>query len=310
MNSDINDNIFVPKSEYLKCAPSKIYSDGSCFSIESLVKIAKAYNEKFKDNQIIISDSKEKLVKELTKKITSCNNDQICWLNLKWIKELKDDDINNNTFRPKGPQGRFKWLSTTDINDVVTQYENKYNNFKFFGAVPMDFADLYHLETYNLDIDELVYNQKKTKIGMVVNLDEHWQRGSHWVGLYADLQNNQIYYFDSYGVKPKKKICDFVKKLAIWCYKRNVLKINETSDENFNTESIFMKSTLNKNKYEKIMDIQFNKTRHQYGGSECGVYSTNFILRLLKGETFNDICNNITPDNKVNECRKVYFRFK
>jgi Ulp1 family protease len=54
-------------------------------------------------------------------------------------------------------------------------------------------------------------------------------------------------------------------------------------------------------------DIQHNKIRHQQKGSECGVYSINFILRLLKGETFDEITNNITLDEEVNKCRKVYF---
>ncbi len=302
MKSD--DKVFIPKTEYIKCAPSKKYSEGSCFSMESLVKISNAYNNKFStDKPIKISNSKEELVNELSNKISSCKGDQICWLNQIWIKELNDNDINNNTFRPIGPQGRFKWLSTTDINDVIFQYEDKYKDFKFLGAVPIDFESLPGLSAYNLDLDNLVNNLKKPKIGMVINLDEHWQRGSHWVGFYANLDKNQIYYFDSYGIKPRKRICEFVKKLALWCYKRHI-DMNGGSD----TESVFMKP--NKNRYEKIMDIQYNKIRHQYGGSECGVYSTNFILRLLNGESFNDICNNITSDDKINQCRKVYFRFQ
>jgi hypothetical protein len=66
----------------------------------------------------------------------------------------------------------------------------------------------------------------------------------------------------------------------------------------------------NKNKYEESMNIDYNKTRHQFKNSECGVYSVNFILRMLKGESFENICSNITSDDKVNECRKQYFRFK
>ena len=45
---------------------------------------------------------------------------------------------------------------------------------------------------------------------------------------------------------------------------------------------------------KKIKTIKFNQTRHQFKNSECGVYSINFILRLLKGETFEFICDNIT----------------
>ena len=37
-------------------------------------------------------------------------------------------------------------------------------------------------------------------------------------------------------------------------------------------------------------------------------YSMNFILRLLKGESFEQITNNITTDSEINRCRSVYFQ--
>ena len=308
MNSN---DIFIPEQEHLKCAPSKIYSEGSCFTLESLVKMAYAYNNYIgseSNNLININSSKTELVKELTNRITNCGTNQLCWLDVNWVKKIKDTDIHKNTFRPLGPQGRFKWLSTTNINDVMKQYEEKYNDFKFFGAVPYDFEDLEQLNIGNMDLDELTKNTKK--IGLVINLDEHWKRGSHWVSLFADLDKDRIYYFDSYGIKPKKRISNFVKRLALWCYKRHHLNILRGGSEDNNltdTESQFMKAK--KNKYEQIMNIDYNKTRHQFKNSECGVYSVNFILRILKGEQFENICKNITTDDQVNECRKQYFRF-
>jgi hypothetical protein len=302
---------FIPENENLKCAPSKVYSEGSCFTVKSLQKLADAYNREvgMDSNSLIeITDSKPLLIKEISKRISECGNDQLCWLNIDWVKNIKDDDIHNYTFRPNGPQARFKWLNTTNINEVMVQYEKKYNDFKFLGAVPYDFEKLEQLGICNINFDELV-SQNIHKIGLVINFDEHWKRGSHWVGLYVNLAKDQIYYFDSYGGKPKSKISEFVKKIALWCYKRHHLNINDgNSDTELDTESEFMKST--KNKYETKMDIEYNKNRHQFKNSECGIYSVNFILRLLKGETFNDICSVITVDEKVNECRKVYFRFE
>ena len=63
-------------------------------------------------------------------------------------------------------------------------------------------------------------------------------------------------------------------------------------------------------KYFKINnnDIIYNQVRHQFSNSECGVYSMNFIIRLLHGETFDDITENITKDTEMNACRKSYFR--
>jgi len=310
MNSN---DIFIPELEYLKCATSKKYSDGSCFTLESLVILANTYNDYIssnpnnKINKITITDNKKDLVNELTNRITSCGYNQLCWLDETWVKKTKNYEILKNTFRPKGPQSRFIWLSTTNINEIMQQYHEKYNDFLFLGAVPLDFEDLEPLGITNLDFDKLI-DSGTNKIGFVINLDEHWKRGSHWVALYADLAKDQIYYFDSYGYKPKKRISQFVKKVAMWCYKRHILKINKDEDNNdLDTESKFMRAS--KNKYENVLNIRHNKVRHQFKNSECGVYSVNFILRLLNGETFDQICNNITLDDKVNECRKVYFRF-
>ncbi len=301
---------FTPNDEEMKCAPSKKFTEGTCFSLDSLKKLAHVYNREvgMDSNKLIsIKNSKTKMLKELSDRIAECGADQLCWLNVEWIKNIRDNEIHKNTFRPVGPQAKFKWLNTTNINEIMIQYENKYNDFKFLGAVPYDFQTLEQLGIGKMNFDELI-DQNIHKIGLVINFDEHWKNGSHWVGLYANLAKDQIYYFDSYGGKPKSKICSFVKKLALWCYTRHHLKIQDGGTIDIETESQFMKNE--QNKYEEKMDIQFNKDRHQFKTSECGIYSVNFILRLLKGETFDQICSNITPDDTVNECRKTYFRFK
>jgi len=300
-------NKFIPKNEHYKCAPSKQYDEGTCFTLEALQTLAREYNKHVGKNNnsiITVTNSKQDLLRQLSKNITNCKSNQLCWIKQEWFNNNNNKDIINNTFRPKGPQEKFKWFSTTNINDIISQYEDKYTDFKFLGAVPMDFEKIPELNLSHLDLDKL-YKKKKTKLGMVINLDEHWQSGSHWVALYADILNNQIYYFDSYGMRPEKRVCNFVKKIALWCYNRNIK--NNKNKINYDTESQFMKKY--KNKYENLMDIRYNQTRHQYKNSECGVYSVNFILRLLKGDTFDKISNIPVADDNINECRKVYFTF-
>ena len=304
-------SIFEPKDEDLKCAPSKKFSEESCFTLESLIRMANAYNakvnqNKFQGNLIQIKNEKKHLVLELTDRLKDICDDQICWLKQDFIRELNDLDAQENTFRPEGPQGRFTWLNTTNIEEIMHQYESKYNNFKFFGAVPIDFDDLPAYGIRKLNFDKLI-SSGKSKIGFVFNLDEHWQSGSHWVALFADLNKDEIYYFDSYGIRPEKRIRKLVNRIAKWCYNRHI--INSMNDSSSITEQSFM-HPKNQNYIEKkINTIKYNKIRHQFKNSECGVYSINFILRLLKGETFNYICDNITSDDKVNKCREIYFRF-
>lgn len=302
----MNKDKFIPEEEYKKCAPTKEYTDGSCFNLKSLKKIANAYNNDIgkNSNKIInLELSKSELVSEISKRISECGINQLCWLDVDFVKNTRDNEILKNTFRPKGPQGRFKWLSTTDINQVIKQYEEKYKDFKFFGAVPIDFEELEFLGLHNLDFNELV-DSGITRIGMVINLDESWKSGSHWVALYADLDKYQIYYYDSYGIRPKLRIRKFIKKISKWCYEKKINKEFDLDENDFD----IMDDT--KKFYDKVIDIRYNKMQHQRGGSECGVYSVNFILRLLKGETFSDINKTRLDDNVVNECRKTYFRFE
>jgi hypothetical protein len=302
------DEYFKPKEEFKKCAPNKKYTDGSCFSLESLQKIANSYNKykgDYTNNKINLNQYKSKLISDIANRISECGSDQLCWLDIDFVKETKDNEILKNTFRPKGPQGRFKWLSTTNINEIVKQYEIKYNDFKFLGAVPYDFEELSFMGIHNLNLDELV-ESGITKLGIVINFDESWKSGSHWVALYADLLKSNIFYFDSYGTKPKLKIKRFAKKIAKWCYNKKLKEDLDNEDDSDDTINIMNdKKTI----YDKLLNIKYNKTQHQRDDSECGVYSINFILRLLKGETFEEINKIRLEDNKVNECRKEYFRF-
>jgi hypothetical protein len=284
-----------------RCAPHIKYTDGSCFSLEQLIKISKSYNKNNTD-KIIISNDKIKLVEQLNKKLSHTCSTQTCWLKLDFIKTLEDEDINENTLRPKGPKEKYEWLSTLDINNVVSQYHYKYDDFLFLGAVQYDFESLTLLGLSNINFNELIQDNK-VKIGLVINLDEHYKSGSHWVALYFDLLKCQVYYFDSYGIKPKKRIKKFITKIVKFLYKN---KYNEDLNLNKYLKKPFKNIELLQDKI-KDFDIRYNQIRHQFKNSECGVYSINFILRLVKGESFDDITQNITYDDKINKCREVYF---
>jgi hypothetical protein len=57
---------------------------------------------------------------------------------------------------------------------------------------------------------------------------------------------------------------------------------------------------------EQKYNIKYNKTQHQFGGSECGVYSMNFLIRLLRNEDFDTIHEKRVTDKEMNACRKPY----
>lgn len=265
-----------------KCAPDAKFENGSCIPLNLLKEITIAYNENNSDNKINLTENGDKsnLLVELKKRL---GEDERKWISNSSIGSLSKknfDILENNIFRPEGPQGKFEWLSTLDINKVLKQYENKYDDFKFLGAVPIDFMDLDYLKFNKLNFKELENNNFK-RFGTIFNLDESWKSGSHWVSLFFDIEKGQIYFSDSFATKPDKRIEKFI----------NII-------ENY---------LVNNKKINKV-DKKYNKTKHQKGNSECGVYSINFILRLLKGKTFDHITRKRLDDNKVNKCRLVYFK--
>jgi len=292
----ISDAQIKPKNkEDFKCSPHLDFENGSCIPLNILIKMADAYNEycNYEGNNMHIKlddkldilypdEYKRYLLFEFGKRF---KGSQHSWIKEKFSSYMSKDDkdeLENNVFRPEAPQGKFDWLSTFDINYALAQYESKYKDFKFLGAVPIDFNDLDYLPFKNLNFDELL-KEGKNRIGVVFNLDEHYKGGSHWVSLFSDLKDGKVYFSDSYGTKPEKRIIDFINRIEKY---------------------------LVENRKISKPDVRYNRTQHQKGNSECGVYSINFILRLLKGKTFDHITSKRVTDEKVNKCRNIYFQKK
>jgi hypothetical protein len=277
------------------CAIGRDDSGGSCFTLEELHTIASEYNKNNSKNKIKLLPTKEEMVDELKKKLTECS-DQTCWPTLKFIKNKEELQ---EAFKPNGPAGQFDWLSTTEINEGMERYINVYPEFLFVGAVPIDIEDLDQFGVKNLNYDKLA-KKGKTKIGIVYNLDEHYKSGSHWVSFFIDTANRKIYYSDSAGKPPEQRVKRLVKKLSESWYEKDtgkkvILPLNSYMNES------------GQNIVEQKYDIKYNKTQHQFGGSECGVYSMNFLIRCLRGDDFDDIHGNRVTDKEMNVCRKIYF---
>jgi hypothetical protein len=278
-----------PEDEHEKrCAPGVKFESGSCILLDTLIVYAKAYNKKYPDNAIVLhpkfeilnpSNYKKYLLRELQSRIGSS---QSAWHKHHIVADIDSthrEKLVKHTFRPSGPKGKFEWLNTHQIDNVMKQYEIKYNEFKFLGTVPIDFDDFERYNIKNLNYQQLVQNGK-TKLGVVFNLDKHNQSGSHWVAMYADLKRGQIFYFDSYGTRPEPQVSVLMRRIGKFC---------QTA---MGVQNIV---------------LEWNEQQHQRENSECGVYSINFILRMLRGDNFNDICMSRIPDRKINKCRAVYF---
>ncbi|VBB17973.1 Ulp1 protease [Yasminevirus sp. GU-2018] len=276
-----------------RCAPGLVYEAGSCARLAVLVEMARAYNKsapqpdhiRLSNNMETLNPQKYKayLVDQINKRIGEKCTTQKCWGRQEFVRHMSAkarEEFIKHTHRPDSPQGKFEWLSTFDINDVMAQYYKEATGFKFFGAVPMDFADLPGVELSEANYDNY-YKKGITKLGVIFNLDNHDQPGSHWTAMYTDLESGNIFYFDSFGVKPEPRVRALMRQQA---------RFLESKGKNVNT-----------------IRVDYNKVQHQKGNSECGVYSINFLVRMARGDNFDKLCNNPVSDKQINKCRSVYF---
>ena len=283
-----------------KCAPNITNDNLSCLSMSILEALAEKYITGYIKNSL----SKSELLDALNKKMSTCNGEHKCWLQISGNNKHID-----KYYLPNGPDKQFDWLSTLDINNVLRQYEMKFPEFYFVGAVPYDFEDL--PDIYNLlDFDKIKLLNKHI-VGLVINLDEHYKSGSHWVALYINLKKYEIYFFDSVGKKPKSRIFKFIYSVIQYMYlskyKEKILIQDIKLYSSYNKQKI---SDPLKNKYFtqlKHIKAKYNNIQHQKENTECGVYSIHCIVSLLYNIDFENIIKNPISDERMNKYRTKIF---
>ena len=272
-----------------QCGPgSDSNSKTTCISDKSLDILKNIWNERNPDDQI--HSNTQTTVRNHILKKTMCNTES-CWVNnlIQTTTHSQSNvlltDMRNklvNSFAPKAPtswkKNPNKWLSNIDITNVMKQYEYKYKCFDFIGPSPIDYDHIINGicvwgELCNFDLSHHI-NNGRSKIGIIFNLDDHKNDGSHWVSLFINVQKQTIFYFDSVGDKIPQQIMKFVNTVM----EQGLLlspKINFKFDQNYPIE-------------------------HQYGNTECGMYSLFFIIQMLQDKiTARYLKTHIIPDKFV-----------
>ena len=272
----------------LNCSPrpkSKTL-DFTCFTAEMLEKLKNLWNARHPDVPITATDHKQ-IWESLSERLGSTCNTEACWLNQSFAKFNLDETLKNYVFAPKSPKSWKKnpnvWLSSVDILDIMKHYERNFKKFEFFGPSPVDF-DAHMMydqcvwdEICKFDIKQQI-SRGKTKLGFIFNLDKHNQPGSHWVALFVSVKKREIYYFDSYGDDAPPEILKLVERIQA-------------------------QSTEIGAKY----DYKYNHKRHQFGNSECGMYSLYFLIHLIREKAFDKFNTERVKDKYVENLRKKYF---
>ena len=208
---------------------------------------------------------------------SSLGKDQVAKLEKEYLRPRAPDDWK------KEPD---KWLDTHNIENVLKQYAEVRPDFKFMGAIPIDFSapDPYsqgakdqkkclYDETCKLNVGDLK-NKGVKYVGFVFNLDPHFKNGSHWVSMMLDIMRRECNFFDSYGMEPHPLIARLMRSFKL---------------------------------QDPGMTLNYNARRFQFGESQCGMYCIFFLSTMLDGTRFKKFVKTSVPDYEMQNLRKVVF---
>ena len=92
------------------------------------------------------------------------------------------------------------------------------------------------------------------KMFFIVNYDNSDLSGSHWV---AVVKNNQfVYYFDSYGLRPLKEVIDKFKKNNRFFYNDTAVQLNNSKICG-QLCLYFIKEMVNETEFRVVMNKMF-----------------------------------------------------
>ena len=278
-------------SKKINCSPKPKdeLNKFSCYVDEDLVELRDHWNARHLDIKIKTNDPKQ-IHKQLSNNLKDVCNNEACWLKQKTAFGRIKSNM-SDSFAPESPEewksNPNEWLSSSDINKVMNQYERAYKCFDFMGPTPIDFdkielnGECVWEELCNISIEGLK-KKGKNKIGIIFNTDPHDKPGQHWISMFVNIKKKTIFFFDSTGDEAPKEVTALINKIVKQGAEMSP-PINFKVDSNENVE-------------------------HQYGTTECGVYSIFFIVHMLEDKmTEHYLKTHILKDEYMQNFRKVYF---
>ena len=262
-------------SKSLNCHPGvqgKTVDKDTCYTATVLQKIRRSYNRTHKKTPIRAGTSK-KVLQELKERMRDRCTQEDCWIDL--LPREQQAVVDSDVFAPDQPRewktNPHEWLSNFDLIKVLDQYEDAYTPkthperaFKYIGPTPIDFdtrVRSHHEDRGDVCVweelctFELARYQKQgyRKLGIVFNLDKHDQNGSHWVSLFVDLEHRFVFYFDSVGNPAPAEIRTLMERIV------------RQSRQFGRAYRVYENAPM----------------QHQFGDTECGMYSLYFIVTML-----------------------------
>jgi hypothetical protein len=279
------------KLKKINCSPKpkNELNHFTCYTNKDLIYLRDHWNARHPDSKIN-SNSPKEIHNKLTAYLKDICNNEACWLKQKTIFGHLESEL-SDSFAPESPDEWKKnpneWLSSTDIMKVMKQYEKAYKCFDFIGPTPINFntrklyGECVWEELCNFNLEKLI-KKGITKIGVIFNTDPDYKPGQHWISMFVNIKKKTIFFFDSTGDPAPKEVKELIKKIIE--QGNNLPKpINFKVDSNEGVE-------------------------HQYGNTECGIYSIFFIVHMLEDKlTEHYLKTHILKDEYIEKFRHIYF---
>ena len=204
---------------------------------------------------------------------------------------LKSPDI----LRPEMPiewkGSPHAWLSNFDIDEAMYQYSRLVPDFEYLGTMPVDFAE--HNRTGKRCVKmcsakpaKRVYTNKQLG-AVVVNLDVHTGKGTHWVALMLDCRDEahpKLLYYDPTGRSPPRR----------WYQQKSAF-------------SVLLAAMPLAERSKAVHTAMYNTTRHQRRNSECGIFSMMVVDAMIAHVAFSDYCRGAINDDYAFKHRSIFY---
>lgn len=269
-----------------KCSPEDSDNPYSCMDDDIIIDIGRIVNSEMNAG-IDLKQCPRVVQKQICLKLNKPEHKLLDMHNI--IDKLSKSKLERfrESFRPEMPDewssNYNTWLTTTDIDEVLKQYERDDKSLYYCGAIPMDFAECkFPNKLCSFNLSKLL-KQGKSKIAIVFNTDDHDESGEHWISMYIDCKGKNldqpcIYFHDSAGSDPPQEVMELVERVK---------------------------------KQGKKNEITFtflqNDRPHQSGSTECGIYSLHFLIYMIQNGDFMKYIRNKKGDKYIEKYRKIFF---
>jgi hypothetical protein len=269
--------------------PKDELNEFTCYTNDSLINLRDHWNARHPDVKIN-SNSPKEIHRQLAEHLKDMCNNEACWLKQKGAFGNLESEL-TDSFAPESPpewkKNPNEWLSSVDIMKVMKQYEKAYKHFDFMGPTPINFdsrklyGECVWEELCKFDLDNLM-KKGKTMIGIIFNTDPDNKPGQHWISMFINIKKKTIFFFDSTGDPAPHEVMALVKRIQ--------------------KQGLALKNPI-KFKFDSNKGVE-----HQYGNTECGVYSIYFIVHMLENKTTEHyLKTHILKDEYIQKFRKIYF---